>query len=112
MLSTKPISLKEIIYFLYWLIDFLTDWLTDWMTDWLQQLDLKWKDCKWLFQAYLGITGVGLFITFLLKMGSFGAKKWWAISIDAIIINFFVEIFFRKEKGKYTVTLFKIIEVL
>jgi len=37
---------------------------------------------KWMIRR----TGVGGFILFLLKMGTFGAKNWWEISIDAIII--------------------------
>ena len=31
-------------------------------------------------------TGVGGFILFLLKMGTFSAKNWWEISVDAITI--------------------------
>ena len=41
---------------------------------------------------------------FLLKTGTFGAKKWLEISVDAI--SCYVEIFFRTERGKYTETLF------
>ena len=40
---------------------------------------------------------------FLLKTGTFTAKNWKGISVD--VISCFVEIFWRKEKGKYTVTL-------
>ena len=37
---------------------------------------------KWMVRS----SGVGGFILFLLKMGTFGAKNWWEISVDAIII--------------------------
>ena len=40
---------------------------------------------------------------FLPKTGTFTAKNWKGISVD--VISCFVEIFWRKEKGKYTVTL-------
>ena len=40
---------------------------------------------------------------FFRKTGTFDAKNWWEISVD--VISWFFEIFFRKEKGKYTVTL-------
>ena len=40
---------------------------------------------------------------FFLKTGTFGAKKVWHISVDTIVC-FVLEIFFRKEKEKYTVT--------
>ena len=40
---------------------------------------------------------------FLLKTGTFSAKNWQEISVD--VISCFVKILFRKEKGKYTVTL-------
>ena len=34
---------------------------------------------------------------FLLKTGTFGAKNWWEISVDAI--SCFVEIFFEKRRA-------------
>ena len=40
---------------------------------------------------------------FPLKTRTFSAKNWQEISVDFILC--FVEIFLRKEKGKYTVTL-------
>ena len=40
---------------------------------------------------------------FLLKTGTFSAKNWKEISVDAIFY-FFLDLF-RKEEGKYTVTL-------
>ena len=51
---------------------------------------------KWMVRS----TGVGGVILFLLKMGPFGAKKWWAISVDAIIIIFLCWDFFSKRKGQ------------
>ena len=43
---------------------------------------------------------------FLLKTGTFGAKNWKEISVDAIFCFFFFFLdLFRKEEGKYTVTL-------
>ena len=41
---------------------------------------------------------------FFLKTGAFGAKNWKEISVDAIFCFFFLDLF-RKEEGKYTVTL-------
>ena len=41
---------------------------------------------------------------FLLKTGTFCAKNWKEISVDAIFCFFFLDLF-RKEEGKYTVTL-------
>ena len=43
-------------------------------------------------------TGVGGFILFLLKMGTFSAKNWREISVDAIII-FVCWDFYSKRKG-------------
>ena len=43
-------------------------------------------------------TGVGGFILFLLKMGTFSAKNWREISVDAIII-FLCWVFYLKRKG-------------
>ena len=37
---------------------------------------------KWMVRS----TGVGGFISFLLKMGTFGAKNWQEISVEAITI--------------------------
>ena len=42
---------------------------------------------------------------FFLKTGTFGAKNWKEISVDAIFCFFFFLDLFRKEEGKYTVTL-------
>ena len=52
--------------------------------------------------------GLELVALFLLKTGTFGAiKNWKKISVDAIFCFFFFLDLFRKEEGKYTVTLIK-----